>query len=303
MKDSRSVIQGLISRIPKASWKSELDHTASKYHVTVLWVAVIFEPIFGLVDYINIPDNWGFLFVIRLAVSAITLIMLAMKKRYDLPSYPLVVITFFLISMQNAYTYRLIGDDGLLGQNLNYMALLMGGAMFLLWPWIYSVGVVVLSAIVTAFFIHSNPLLHTDHFFLNGGLLLAAAAIFMIVLIRTRYNLTVREIKVRLALQASNEEIQAQAEEIKGINDNLEQLVKERTLELEKKNDALEEYAFINAHKLRSPVASILGLINLMNKIEVSDEAKKVLEHLQDSTEKLDAIVNSITRAIEKGNR
>jgi len=113
----------------------------------------------------------------------------------------------------------------------------------------------------------------------------------------------VREIKTRLALKASNEEIQAQAEEIKGINDNLELLVKERTEELEKKNKALEEYAFINAHKLRGPVASILGLIHLMNKIDMDDDARKVLRHLQDSTEKLDAIVNSITRAIEKGEK
>jgi light-regulated signal transduction histidine kinase (bacteriophytochrome) len=43
--------------------------------------------------------------------------------------------------------------------------------------------------------------------------------------------------------------------------------VQERTRELEKKNKALEEYAFINAHKLRSQVASILGLINLISKI------------------------------------
>ena len=39
-------------------------------------------------------------------------------------------------------------------------------------------------------------------------------SIFMIVLIRTRYDLTVKEIKARLALQQSNEEIQTQNEEI-----------------------------------------------------------------------------------------
>lgn len=303
MKDSPSVIRDLIARISNDSWKSELDQTASRYHVAVLWVAIIFDPIFGIVDYINIPNSWGLLFVIRLSVSATTLILLAARKKYSLPSYPLVVITFFMISLQNAYTYQLITNDDLLGHNLNYMALLIGASMFLLWPMIYSVGVVVVSAMATAIFISLNPALSVEEFFLNGGVLLAASAVFMIVLIRTRYTLTVREIKVRLALKASNEEIQSQAEEIKGINDNLELLVKERTDELEKKNIALEEYAFINAHKLRSPVASILGLIHLMNKIDMNDDARKVLAHLQDSTEKLDSIVNSITRAIEKGEK
>lgn len=303
MKDSRSVIRDLISKISDDSWQYELDQAASRYHVAVLWVAVIFDPIFGIVDYINIPGSWGLLFIVRLSVSATTLILLAARKKYALPSYPLVLITFFMISLQNAYTYLLISNDDLLAHNLNYMALLIGAAVFLLWPVIYSIVVVIASAAATAVFISLNPTLSVSTFFLNGGMLLVASAIFMIVLIRTRYTLTVREIKARLALKASNEEIQAQAEEIKVINDNLELLVKERTDELEKKNIALEEYAFINAHKLRSPVASILGLIHLLHKIDLNDDAAHVLRHLKDSAEKLDAIVNSITKAIEKGEK
>jgi signal transduction histidine kinase len=149
-----------------------------------------------------------------------------------------------------------------------------------------------------------------DQFLVEGGVLLLVVAIFMIVLIRTRYDLTVKEIKARLALQESNEEIQAQNEEITSqgeqirvINENLEKIVLERTKELEKKNKALEEYAFINAHKLRSPVASILGLINLLKKTSLDEEAKGIMTHLQDSTDKLDEIVSSITKTIERGER
>ncbi len=103
-------------------------------------------------------------------------------------------------------------------------------------------------------------------------------------------------------IQAQNEEIMAQAEEIQGINENLEMLVKERTAELEKKNKALEEYAFINAHKLRSPVASILGLVNLLAKSDQREDTKVIREHLQQSADKLDAVVRSITEAIEKAD-
>ena len=103
-------------------------------------------------------------------------------------------------------------------------------------------------------------------------------------------------------IQAQNEEIMAQAEEIQGINENLEMLVKQRTAELEKKNKALEEYAFINAHKLRSPVASILGLVNLLAKSEQKDDTRVIREHLKQSADKLDAIVRSITAAIEKAD-
>lgn len=112
-----------------------------------------------------------------------------------------------------------------------------------------------------------------------------------------------REIQLKTEeIQAQNEEIMAQAEEIQGINENLEMLVKQRTAELEKKNKALEEYAFINAHKLRSPVASILGLVNLLAKAEPKDDTRVIREHLKKSADKLDAIVRSITKAIENAD-
>ena len=104
-------------------------------------------------------------------------------------------------------------------------------------------------------------------------------------------------------IQAQNEEIMAQAEEIKGINENLEMLVKERTSELERKNKALEEYAFINAHKLRSPVASILGLVNLISRTHLDGDGKEISKRLQQSADELDEIVRSITKAIEKGDK
>jgi ligand-binding sensor domain-containing protein len=99
-----------------------------------------------------------------------------------------------------------------------------------------------------------------------------------------------------------NEEIKSQAKEITGINENLELLVKKRTAELERQNKALEEYAFINAHKVRGPVASILGLINLLSKHDLPPESTEILEHLDRSAMNLDSIVHTVTKAIEQGS-
>lgn len=104
-------------------------------------------------------------------------------------------------------------------------------------------------------------------------------------------------------IQAQNEEIQSQAEEIQGINDNLESIVLARTAELEKKNKAAEESAFIIAHELRAPVASLLGLINLISKCELSEETKTIVTHMNDSAEKLNVVVRNITKAIERGDK
>jgi signal transduction histidine kinase len=102
---------------------------------------------------------------------------------------------------------------------------------------------------------------------------------------------------------SQNEEIQSQAEVIQGINDNLESMVKARTLELEKKNKAAEESAFIIAHELRAPVASVLGLINLASRCNLDEETKTIFTHLEQSAEKLNNVVREITKAIERGDR
>ena len=49
-----------------------------------------------------------------------------------------------------------------------------------------------------------------------------------------------------------------------------------QTNELEKKSKAAEESAFIIAHELRAPVASVLGLINLIMKSELDEEARTI---------------------------
>jgi ligand-binding sensor domain-containing protein len=104
-----------------------------------------------------------------------------------------------------------------------------------------------------------------------------------------------------LEIKKKNEEIHAQAEEIRMINENLEQLVHERTQQLERKNQTLEKYAFINAHELRAPVASILGLISLMQNLKLEEDEKIYLKHLETSAEKLDKVVRSIGHTISKG--
>lgn len=99
----------------------------------------------------------------------------------------------------------------------------------------------------------------------------------------------------------TSEELHKQKEEIQTINDSLEQRVKERTSILEEKNKQLTEYAFINSHVLRSPVSTMMGLINLMSYSELPEDEKKVYVHLKETAKILDKVVFKINNAIENG--
>ena len=203
------------------SLKAELEKASSKYHIAAAWAAIIFDPLFAFTDFLNIPASWLQVLGIRLAVAFITLCTLAMRNKYQLSTQTIVLVPFVLISLQNAYTYSLIGSQALLGHNLNYMALLVGAAMFVLWPWTYSLFLLCISALATAFFLAQNPSLEFNQFFLEGGLLLAAVGVFMVVLIKARYGLTVKEIKARLELKETNRELEEQKALIESKNEKI----------------------------------------------------------------------------------
>jgi hypothetical protein len=141
----------LILSIGETQWRKELEKSSTKYHITVCWIAIIFDPIFGINDYFNIPNAWQQILVIRFSVSLIALALLLLRKRFRIPSYLIVFVPFLLISLQNAYTFSFINTENFSGHVLNYAALFIGAGMFLLWEWYYSTFMVVVSIIATAF--------------------------------------------------------------------------------------------------------------------------------------------------------
>lgn len=89
--------------------------------------------------------------------------------------------------------------------------------------------------------------------------------------------------------------------EIEKINQSLEQRVRERTAALENQNKQLAEYAFINSHLLRGPLSRLMGLINLIELLEIEESEKELVQHLKDSAQELDEVVRKISQAIAEG--
>lgn len=207
--------------IDESRWKNELDKTAKRYHIIGAWIAIIFDPIFAFTDYLNISGHFSELLTIRLAVSSLTLLTYFLYRKYEFQSYWLVLVPFILISFQNAYTFMLIDESSIMGHSLNYIALFIGGGMFILWPFYFSIGVVAVSIIMTYIFVNQNPSISAEIFWINGGLLKLAVELFMIILIFSRYRLTIKEIKARLALKKSKDLLSVQKDIIEKKNNQL----------------------------------------------------------------------------------
>jgi HAMP domain-containing protein len=108
-------------------------------------------------------------------------------------------------------------------------------------------------------------------------------------------------------LEEQKEEIESQSErlrklneEIMEVNSDLDQKVAERTSALRRQNKKLIEYAFINSHKLRAPVATILGLMNLIKITSSVEEKLKCVELLEKTTIDLDNVIHEIQEILDE---
>lgn len=209
---------------PPASvnWKEELKKTGFKYHVLVAWVAVILNPIWAIPDYFNIPEHFVDFLVFRLAVSVATLIGLMFRNKLrDRPSV-LAFIPFIGIAVQNAYMYSVMDIGELQKHTFAYIALFIGAGMLVLWRPIYSFIIVGISFIANIIFFYFNSTLHPGDVLINGGMLTASVALFTILLINTRFNLTKKEIIARLSLAESNKQLADQKSIIEEKNKDIE---------------------------------------------------------------------------------
>jgi signal transduction histidine kinase len=93
--------------------------------------------------------------------------------------------------------------------------------------------------------------------------------------------------------------IKEKSEEINAINEHLESRISDRTRELENKNEQLSEYAFLNSHKLRGPIARIEGLFNVIELTQTDKIPDEILEPIRDSINELDQVSRQINRSIE----
>lgn len=212
--------------ITKNEWQQELKKTAFKYHYVGAWVAVVFNLLFSLNDFLNVREHWFIFFVVRFGVSLTTFLVLSFRKKFNLSSEVLIFVPFFLISAQNAFMWSYMDVTHFFMHTLAYIALFIGAGMLILWEMKYSIVVVVLSIVANLIFLSSFSMLSLEEIMLNGGLLTTVVSIFTIILIQTRYNLNKKEIIARLALHRSNQILNRQKLIIQEKTDKIESSIR-----------------------------------------------------------------------------
>jgi signal transduction histidine kinase len=107
-------------------------------------------------------------------------------------------------------------------------------------------------------------------------------------------------------LAEANAEVYAQNEVIASYNRSLEILVEERTKDIQSLNQKLIEYAFFNSHKVRGPLARILGLVYLIRLTTTNNKNESIhfvddqIDMLEKSATELDDVIKAITVLLDE---
>lgn len=73
---------------------------------------------------------------------------------------------------------------------------------------------------------------------------------------------------------------------------------KRHEIQIEMQTEILQQISWMQSHQTRQPVATILGLINIMEKSSLSDDNRKIVAMLEDTALKLDDVIrDTVIRA------
>jgi signal transduction histidine kinase len=110
--------------------------------------------------------------------------------------------------------------------------------------------------------------------FIASSIVAALLAIVIFLLV----NNVNRKSKINKHLTELNEQISEQKENLNQINHHLEEIIDERTKDLQVKNKKLADYSLHLSHQIRGPIATLKGLLNLeRDKLIEQEECIKLM--------------------------
>ncbi|NMM48239.1 GAF domain-containing protein [Marinigracilibium pacificum] len=90
--------------------------------------------------------------------------------------------------------------------------------------------------------------------------------------------------------------------EIEKLNSQLEEKVRQRTIELEELNEQLMDYAFLNSHVIRGPVCRVVGLNNILSLSEDDTEKRFLIAQIIDTVKEIDDVTHQASTILSNGS-
>lgn len=301
-------------------WHSELDKISAKYLRIGMLIAIVLNPVFGIVDYLTLNDQWQQFMIIRVMVTIFLLVILFNKKFISQHPQETGFVVLLAVVTQDAYFYSNATATAIETLSISYMADFVGASMVLLWSPVMAVIFLLTFIAINLIFFLENSTLAPDVFLSGGGLLVFSGAIFGMAMVVFRYQSVKTMLISKLELIRNNEWMAVQNE-----------IIEEKSAALQKSNNRLKEFAYIVSHDLKAPLRGVRNIaswiredcgnslnengithLKLMEKqiLKMENLIKAVLEYSKTGVSKtnsewinLDEMIKNVIEMVEIDNR
>lgn len=230
----------------------------------------------------------------------ISLFILHLKGYHIFPRY-----IFFIVSISaQVYGSLFHGENG--GFDFFFIVTAVAPVFFFEEKWQYlSLFVISLAGIISVKYLYDfiTPVAPFEEKYMAPYYIVICSTIFLIFALYAFFKSD--HLKYEKKMNDQREEITAQKESLALLKDQLEELLKSRTLQVAQKDEDLRKYAFHNAHTVRSPLARILGLINLVDQEDLSNPDTKefYMTALKENAHELDKIIKEMNKILYQGSK
>ena len=275
-----------------------------------------------LKDY-NVPKSDG-VQLITISILTILIACLAIGELLvDLKATSLpLILTLFSLNIILLMSARYFGESGLIGHAQLLILYIMFQVSFLTLPNAFHVFIYWMPSIPLLAFIIGN--LRTSRIWLvvtlitlvidagfgirmNGQSYIAEvpyipyafAAIFFTIILMVCFSLLYNLLSRSYSeLKSENREAVKLIVQLKAMNGSLEEIVKERTRDIEERNERLEQYAFMNSHMVRAPLANILGAMDCLEDERDQAKTEQLMSILKVSASRLDKVIRKVGKSL-----
>lgn len=231
------------------------------------------------------------------AVSILVLVCVFRKKiKVEMKAYIVIFILLCLV-LSDVYSY------GLYALNKSLLVIIPFYALFSFNFWkallFYFISITAFLSIgyFEWYHIQENALIiarmNSFTVWVEGAVLISTTSLIVLIFTK-KYNGALAGLISNL--EKNNKELIESQTELTAKNESLEETLEK----LRVNNEKLAEYAYINSHLLRAPLARLLGISNLVSTEIKLDRHKEIMDSFKASAEELDQVVSKINTVLEE---
>jgi len=138
--------------------------------------------------------------------------------------------------------------------------------------------------------------------FVIGGLIIVFVTVSLFISYRLSRKMKLANLKLiakNREIQRKNLEIEKKSEELNRLNRVLEGKIQERTQKLIQQNNKLREVAYYNSHRVRGPLSTIMGLVDLYQG-KMMDDVQLLMDEIDNHSRELDRNLIEINEVLKK---